>query len=339
MPAALAAAAAAGAVVTVAVRGGAPAPAAVTPPRLATATVVRASLATRVLTGGTLGYAPARPLVNQLAGTYTWLPRPGRAIRPGQVLYRVDNAPVMLMAGVVPAWRPFTPGMTDGPDVRQLQAGLIAGGFADGLLSAPTGHYDQLTVDAVLRWQSAHGYTQTGTVPLGTIQFEPAPVLVTGLTAAIGAAASAGQSPLRISTGLRVVRVPLNPNLPQVRVREPVRIILPSGERTPGRVTAVGPGHGSAAHQLTVRPLRPRATGTGSGVQVQVALTVQSVHGVLAVPVTALLALAGGGYGVDVVTRPGRDRLVGVTTGIFAGGRVQISGPGITPGTRVEVAQ
>lgn len=71
----------------------------------------------------------------------------------------------------------------------------------------------------------------------------------------------------------------------------------------------------------------------------QVSLTVQSVHGVLAVPVTALLALAGGGYGVDVVTGPGRDRLVGVTTGVFAGGRVQVSGPGIAAGTRVVVAQ
>jgi hypothetical protein len=60
---------------------------------------------------------------------------------------------------------------------------------------------------------------------------------------------------------------------------------------------------------------------------------------VLAVPVTALLALAGGGYGVEIVTGPGTDRLVGVQTGIFAGGRVAITGPGIAAGTRVVVAQ
>jgi hypothetical protein len=58
---------------------------------------------------------------------------------------------------------------------------------------------------------------------------------------------------------------------------------------------------------------------------------------VLAVPVTALLALQGGGYGVDVVTTGGASHLVGVTTGLEADTLVQISGPGITAGTRVQV--
>jgi hypothetical protein len=88
-----------------------------------------------------------------------------------------------------------------------------------------------------------------------------------------------------------------------------------------------------------VHPDRPGATGTGDGVPVQVSLPTQSVSGVLAIPVTALLALAGGGYGVEIVTGPGTDRLVGVQTGIFAGGQVAITGPGIAAGTRVVVAQ
>jgi hypothetical protein len=88
-----------------------------------------------------------------------------------------------------------------------------------------------------------------------------------------------------------------------------------------------------------VHPDRPGATGTGDGVPVQVSLPTQSVSGVLAIPVTALLALAGGGYGVEIVTGQGTDRLVGVQTGIFAGGQVAITGPGIAAGTRVVVAQ
>ena len=79
-PASLAGAALAGGVVAVAVRGGAPAAAPVPPPPVSTATVVRTNLATSVLTGGTLGYAPTRPVINQLAGTYTWLPRPGGGV-------------------------------------------------------------------------------------------------------------------------------------------------------------------------------------------------------------------------------------------------------------------
>jgi hypothetical protein len=88
-----------------------------------------------------------------------------------------------------------------------------------------------------------------------------------------------------------------------------------------------------------VRPDQPAATGSGSGVPVQVSLSVQSVHGVLAVPVTALLALRAGQYGLEVVTPAGAHRVVPVTAGIFAGGRVQVSGPGISAGERVVVSQ
>jgi hypothetical protein len=66
---------------------------------------------------------------------------------------------------------------------------------------------------------------------------------------------------------------------------------------------------------------------------------VQSARNVLAVPVSALLALAGGGYGLEVVEPSGVHRLVGVTAGLFASGQVQVSGAGVTAGTKVVVAQ
>src|SRR5271169_5705344 len=106
---ALVAAALCGAAITVAVRG-TPAPAAPIPPPLGTASVVRTDLTNSVLTEGTLGHSPSPPVVNQLAGTYTSLFAPGTVVQQGQVLYRVDNEPAVLMAGAVPAWRPFTPG-------------------------------------------------------------------------------------------------------------------------------------------------------------------------------------------------------------------------------------
>jgi hypothetical protein len=63
------------------------------------------------------------------------------------------------------------------------------------------------------------------------------------------------------------------------------------------------------------------------------------VANVLAVPIPALLALAGGGYGLDVITPTGHHQLVGVTTGIFTGSQVQVSGSEIKAGMRVAVAQ
>jgi len=59
---------------------------------------------------------------------------------------------------------------------------------------------------------------------------------------------------------------------------------------------------------------------------------------VLTVPVTALLALREGGYGVEVITETGSE-IVAVDTGMFADGYVEISGEGITEGTVVGVAE
>ena len=70
---------------------------------------------------------------------------------------------------------------------------------------------------------------------------------------------------------------------------------------------------------------------------VNVNITSQRADNVLAVPVSALLALAGGGFGVDVVTPSGAVRLTGVTTGLYSDTLVQVSGSGITAGTKVEV--
>ena len=69
---------------------------------------------------------------------------------------------------------------------------------------------------------------------------------------------------------------------------------------------------------------------------VDVDVTTQTARNVLAVPVNALLALAGGGYGVDVVTGK-TSHLVGVTTGLYSDTLVQVSGSGLTVGTQVEV--
>ena len=342
VPAVLVATAAAGAVTAVAVRGGVAAAAPPSPVRLSTTEIVRTDLSTTTLTAGTLGYAPTSPLVNGLAGTYTWLPAAGASIAPGQVLYEVDNQQVVLMAGGLPAWRPFELGMPPGPDVSQLQRGLIDEGDAMGLLSAPTGHFDQLTADAVARWQARHGYPVTGQILRGEVVFLPSAIRVGALATAMGEGAAPGAQPYQVTTDQRMVTVPVSPNLPPVQVGEPVSIVLPTSATTPGKVVAITPladGANGASEQLVVQPGQPAATGSGSGVQVQVSLSVQSVHGVLAVPVTALLVMRAGRYGLEIVTPAGAHRVVPVTAGIFAGGRVQVSGHGISAGEKVVVSQ
>jgi hypothetical protein len=54
---------------------------------------------------GTLGYANPETVYGLLSGTITWLPSVGQVIEPGQTLYKVDNQPVVLFKGNVPAYR------------------------------------------------------------------------------------------------------------------------------------------------------------------------------------------------------------------------------------------
>ena len=199
---ALAAAALCGAAVAIAVRG-TPAPAAPNPPSVGTADIVRTDLTSSVLTEGTLGYTASPPVVNELGGTYTSVLAPGSVLQPGQTLFRVDNQPVVLMSGSVPAWRPFAPGMADGPDVQELEASLIALGHARGLLTVAGPHYGAAAVAAVERWQTALGEPATGSIDLGSVVFLPTAVRIDTATVAPGQPAAAGDMPYQVTTTTR----------------------------------------------------------------------------------------------------------------------------------------
>jgi hypothetical protein len=82
-----------------------------------------------------------------------------------------------------------------------------------------------------------------------------------------------------------------------------------------------------------------RATGTLDQAPVQVAITTDTAKDALVVPVTALVALAGGGYADEVAGSDGARRLVAVSLGLFddSHGLVQVTGTGLSAGQRVVV--
>ena len=85
---------------------------------------------------GTLGYGATLELYDRLAGTFTWLPAVGATIARGGTLFRVNNLPVVLMYGTVPAYRTLKEGVSDGPDVAQLNRNLIDLGYdPDGAIT------------------------------------------------------------------------------------------------------------------------------------------------------------------------------------------------------------
>ncbi len=85
--------------------------------------------------GGTLTYrarSDGSPyaVINQARGVYTSLPEDGDKIACGGVLYRVDDRPVVLLCGTLPAYRALHVG-DRGRDVRQLNRNLHQLGYDD----------------------------------------------------------------------------------------------------------------------------------------------------------------------------------------------------------------
>src|SRR5205823_4862447 len=97
-----------------------------------------------------------------------------------------------------------------------------------------------------------------------------------------------------------------------------------------------GGGSGNPTVKLLVTLPDQSALGNYDQAPVSLTLIADEHKNVLAVPVAALLALAEGGYAVQVVER-GTTRLVPVQLGMFAAGKVEVSGDGITAGTVVGV--
>ncbi|MGY4643203.1 hypothetical protein [Cellulomonas sp. URHB0016] len=97
-----------------------------------------------------------------------------------------------------------------------------------------------------------------------------------------------------------------------------------------GSASATKPAlHVDVADQAAVAAL------AGSAVTVEVSTDV--AEDALIVPVTALLALAEGGYAVERVTRGGHVELVGVKVGLIAEARVQVTGGKLKAGDRVRI--
>ncbi len=283
------------------------------------------------------------------SGTVTALRRPGSVVRRGGVLYRLDGEPVVLMYGSIPTYRDLETGVAEGRDVRQLEENLTSLGFDPG---AVDDSFTSTTASAVADWQESAGLPETGSVELGRVVFLPGPRRIGEHRTTAGSVLAAGSEVLDTSSTRRVVTIELDAALQSIaRKGDGVEVILPDQSTVRGRITAIGrvarekedsgadPGTDTGAEQelvidVTVRLRSARGLGRFDEAPVSVGLAQESRRNVLAVPVNALVARRGGGYGVELAA--GR-RIVPVRTGLFAGGYVEVAGSGIRAGVRVVV--
>ncbi|MEU0564940.1 efflux RND transporter periplasmic adaptor subunit [Nonomuraea sp. NPDC005983] len=313
--------------------------------RTGVAQVTRGALSARTLQNGTLGYAGEFQVVNKASGTVTMLPAVGQVVTAGRVLYRVDGKPVMLLNGVVPIYRSLSWG-TEGVDVQQLNAALVVLGYATkDELDPESDYFGRGTYNALRELQDKVGLEESGNLSLGQAVFVPAKAIrVLKVNAVSGAQTAAGTVVLQASSTARQVTIELNASQQsRVAVDDKVIIALPNGKTVPGVVSEVGKvattSDSGTTIEVKIRPTRPTQTGSLDKAPVQVSIVTDTAEDVLSVPVNSLLALAGGGYAVEVVDIGGGHRLVGVTTGLFddSEGKVEVTGDGLRAGQNIVV--
>jgi peptidoglycan hydrolase-like protein with peptidoglycan-binding domain len=317
----------------------------------ATATIARRDLVQHETVDGTLGYADADTLYAQAMGTVTALREAGTVVERGQALYWLGGEPVTLMYGRLPMWRRLDRTSAGGRDIRQLERNLVALGYdPDGDIDVDD-EWDSATTSAVKRWQKDKGLQKTGSVELGQVAFLPGPRRIGQLKTTAGALLQPGSEVVETSSTRRAVTVDLDADKQAlVKKGDKVEVELPDGSTVTGRIVTVGKAAESEADPqsgeegeptipLEIRLPAGVKTGGLDETPVDVSLEQDRAENALTVPVSALLALAEGGYAVEVVDPGGSTHLVRVEPGMYADGLVEIRGKGLKKGMKVVVPE
>jgi peptidoglycan hydrolase-like protein with peptidoglycan-binding domain len=322
-----------------------------------TATVDRGTLSALVSVGGTLTYqarSDGSPyaVINQATGTYTQLPSVGDQVACGDALFRVDNHPVLLLCGTVPAYRDLHEGDA-GDDVRQLNQNLHQLAYDAGIGIDPDDKtFTAKTEQALEVLQYTNGLAVTGMLAIGDAVFLPDSVRIANVNGLLGAPAQPG-APLLDATSDRLeVQVALEASQQSaVRPGARAQITLPGNQSATGKVDRLGrvarvptntggqdndPGDAILTAFITFDD--PATARELDAAPVLVGITTTGVQDALSVPVTAIVGRAGGGFGVEIVRDGGRRELVAVDLGLFdtTAGRVQVDGA-LREGDRVVV--
>ncbi len=293
---------------------------------------------------GDLGYADDQTVsAGSAEGVLTGLPDEGSVVHRGEAVYDVNDEPVVLLIGQLPLYRDLSYGVDDGADVRQLERNLEALGYDPGTVNQEFTYYTQ---EAVEDLQEDLGLEETGEVTGAEFLVLPDAIRVGAPQATIGTqlSAAAPTSLYDATSTRRAVTIDLDPADEElVEIGAKATVTLPDGSTVAATVDGVGTvatatdtesedPSAEATIPVSLTLDKPKQVAGLSAAPVTVDLTRDTRTQVEAVPVTALVALAEGGF---AVRREGGE-LVAVETGLYAAGYVEITS-GLTAGDRIEV--
>ncbi len=270
----------------------------------------------------------------------------------------------ILMFGQIHPWREIKLGVPPGQDIKQLKYNLsILGYGAESHKDVSSEIFTASTEQSLKDLQNDLGLNPTGVLQLGDVVFLPGKSVVQYDTnfPSIGTEVSSNSVVLsllpieqessssnksgvvpsfvslqKVSTSIPVVNKDL------IEVDSQVKIELPNEIEVYGSVSDIGKTaiipEGNQAFDpylevsISINNDQSFPEWTGAGVIVYVTREIASA--VMAVPVTSLISVLDGGYGLEVVTN-NTTQLVPVEVGMYSGGWVEVSSENIREGTQV----
>jgi peptidoglycan hydrolase-like protein with peptidoglycan-binding domain len=302
---------------------------------------------------GTLGYGSTIDVGSPASGVVTSVPEAGTDLGRGAVLFEVDSEPVVLLYGDLPIWRSLSRSSDAGPDILQLETNLAALGYtANGNMTVDE-DFTYYTGVALKAWETAVGFSSPDTTfDAGEAVYLPGVVRVDA-TSTRGTVATSGATVLSVAVvedvsdtvvgdhGVTSESAPTQEVTLQVATSDQslfvegmaVEVELADASTVAGTIGTVGQtvkrvstGPNSELYvDVTVAVVDEAGTGLVEG-PVTVHVPSETVTAALMVPVRALVALAEGGYAVQVQADDGTATYVGVKTGVFSDGWVEVTG-------------
>lgn len=287
---------------------------------------------------GTLDFT-GRTSVVRTSGIVTGVVELGTTIERGGTLVEIDGEPVVLFIGETPFYRTMSEDV-EGPDVFELETNLVALGFDPDNTVTIDESFTYNTELMVERWQQAAGVEVTGIVEAdaGTVVGSPM-VLLSGPD--VGDHGNGVLLELAPPSDM-VVTVPVAlTDADEWTVGDQATVVLADETTFDAVVQTIGTeittDNDGATLNVTLEPLGD-TTGLFDG-EVTVTTIGAEIRGATVVPTRALVALAEGGFAVEVADEVGAARLVGVEIGAFDDGIVEIVAGDLSPGDAVVVPQ
>lgn len=304
------------------------------PPSLAT--VEQRDLIDTFETDGTLTYGDPKAIHVTAEGYISELPEVDDVPSFDAPVFLIDDEPVFLMQGDLPQYRDFKPSMKDGPDVLQLEESLSKMTFIDNSNITVDEDYTSATQDAMDRLYEHYGYEAPDDFPIGTILFVPEPFRVDELDVDRGQLFNGGAVFGATSPNYKVVVNVDSKRLQYFTEGVEATVELPSGEKVLGVVkggtrevqgsfNSANSNESDVTIEVEIELKESVDDQYPEGAPVAVSVTKDEFKDVTVVPVNALVAVAGGGFAVDVWNGSSGD-LVAVEIGADVDGLVAITG-------------